>query len=62
MTAFDIENMTQVLCSLAGQEYSPDMEQLLYHIAAVAENEYNADYWRQGLDIINKACANAPEV
>lgn len=62
MVAFNIENMTQVLCSLAEQEYNPDLEQLLNHIATAAENEYNADYWRQGLDIIGKACANAPEV
>lgn len=55
---YDTQAMAEVLCKTAGVEYSSDLEKLLYHLDIQAQNPYNADFRRNGLSIIAKACEN----
>lgn len=55
---YDIQAMAEILCKTAGVEYNPDLEELLYHLDIQARNPYNADFRRNGLAIIAKACEN----
>lgn len=45
----------------ADVEYSSDLEKLLYHLDVQAQNPYNADFRRNGLAIIAKACEELRE-
>lgn len=54
----DTQSMAKILCRVANVEYSPDLEELLYHLDIQAQNPYNADFRRNGLAIIAKACEN----
>ena len=58
---YDIEQMTDTLCDVAGVEYNRDLEDLLYALDIMAQNPYNADYRRNGLAIIAKACEELRE-
>lgn len=53
---YDTQAMAEVLCKTAGVEYSFDLENLLYHLDVQAQNPYNSDFRRTGLDIITKVC------
>ena len=55
---YDTQSMAKILCSVANVEYSPDLEELLYHLDIQAQNPNNADFRRNGLAIIAKACEN----
>lgn len=55
---YDTQSMAKTLCKVANVEYSPDLEELLYHLDIQARNPYNADFRRNGLAIIAKACEN----
>lgn len=55
---YDTQSMAKILCRVANVEYSPDLEELLYHLDIQAQNPYNADFRRNGLAIIAKACEN----
>lgn len=55
---YDTQLMAEILCRVANVEYSPDLEELLYHLDIQARNPYNADFRRNGLAIIAKACEN----
>lgn len=54
----DTQSMTEILCEVANVEYSSDLENLLYHLDIQAQNPNNADFRRNGLAIIAKACEN----
>ena len=54
----DTQSMAKILCRVANVEYSPDLEELLYHLDIQVQNPYNADFRRNGLAIIAKACEN----
>lgn len=58
---YDIEQMTETLCNVAGVEYNRDLENLLYALDTMAQNPYNADFRRNGLAIIAKACEELRE-
>lgn len=58
---YDIEQMTETLCDVAGVEYNRDLEDLLYALDIMAQNPYNADFRRNGLAIIAKACEELRE-
>ena len=55
---YDTQSMAKILCRVANVEYSPDLEELLYHLDIQAQNPYNADFRRNGLAISAKACEN----
>lgn len=55
---YDIQSMAETLCEVANVEYSSDLENLLYHLDIQAQNPNNADFRRNGLAIIAKACEN----
>lgn len=55
---YDTQSMAEILCRVANVEYSPDLEEFLYHLDIQAQNPYNADFRRNGLAIIAKACEN----
>lgn len=55
---YDTQLMAEILCGVANVEYSPDLEELLYHLDVQAQNPNNADFRRNGLAIIAKACEN----
>lgn len=55
---YDTQSMTEILCEVANVEYSSDLENLLYHLDIQAQNPNNADFRRNGLAIIAKACEN----
>lgn len=55
---YNTQAMAEVLCKTAGVEYSSDLENLLYHLDVQAQNPYNADFRRNGLAVIAKACEN----
>ena len=53
---YDTQSMAKILYRVANVEYSPDLEELLYHLDIQARNPYNADFRRTGLAIIAKVC------
>lgn len=55
---YDTQSMAKILCRVANVEYSSDLEELLYHLDIQAQNPNNADFRRNGLAIIAKACEN----
>lgn len=55
---YDTQSMAEILCEVANVEYSSDLENLLYHLGIQAQNPNNADFRRNGLAIIAKACEN----
>ena len=55
---YDTQSMAETLCEVANVEYSSDLENLLYHLDIQAQNPNNADFRRNGLAIIAKACEN----
>ena len=55
---YDTQSMAEILCEVANVEYSSDLENLLYHLDIQAQNPNNADFRRNGLAIIAKACEN----
>lgn len=55
---YDTQLMVEILCGVANVEYSSDLEELLYHLDIQAQNPNNADFRRNGLAIIAKACEN----
>lgn len=48
------------LCSLGYSEWSQNMqsecEEALYQLKAIAENEYNSDYWRTLWNTLQRLC------
>ena len=55
---YDTQSMAETLCEVANVEYSSDLENLLYHLDIQARNPNNADFRRNGLAIVAKACEN----
>lgn len=55
---YNTQSMAETLCEVANVEYSSDLENLLYHLDIQAQNPNNADFRRNGLAIIAKACEN----
>ncbi len=55
---YDTQSMAEILCEVANVEYNSDLENLLYHLDIQAQNPNNADFRRNGLAIIAKACEN----
>ena len=55
---YDTQSMAETLCEVANVEYSSDLENLLYHLDIQAQNPNNADFRRNGLAIVAKACEN----
>lgn len=53
---YDTQAMAETLCKTAGVEYNSDVEELLYQLDVQAQNPLNADFRRNGLAIIAKAC------
>ena len=57
---YDCENMATVLCELSSGddtvnvETLKEVEEALYQLQAVAENEYNADYYRTFWNVLQK--------
>ena len=57
---YDCENIATVLCRLATEtetvniETLKEVEEFLYCLQAIAENEYNADYYRTFWNILQK--------
>ena len=58
---YDIKQMTETLCDVAGVEYNLDLENLLHSLDIMAQNTYNADFRRNGLAIIAKVCEELRE-
>ena len=57
---YDCEDMAIVLCELSSGddtvnvETMKEVEEALYQLQAVAENEYNADYYRTFWNVLQK--------
>ena len=57
---YDCEDIATVLCELSSGDGTVNMETLkeveeaLYQLQAVAENEYNADYYRTFWNVLQK--------
>ena len=57
---YDCEDMATVLCVLSSGddtvnvETLKEVEETLYQLRAVAENEYNADYYRTFWNVLQK--------
>ena len=54
---YDSKEIATVLCKLASKkdiETIKDVEEALYQLQAVAENEYNADYYRTFWNVLQK--------
>ena len=57
---YDCEDMATVLCELSSGddtvnvETLKEVEETLYQLRAVAENEYNADYYRTFWNVLQK--------
>ena len=57
---YDCEDIATVLCELSSgdgtvnMETMKEVEEALYQLQAVAENEYNADYYRTFWNILQK--------
>lgn len=58
---YDIKQMTETLCDVAGVEYNLDLENLLHSLDIMAQNPYSADFRRNGLAIIAKVCEELRE-
>ncbi|MEG1620627.1 MAG: hypothetical protein RR322_01825 [Oscillospiraceae bacterium] len=56
MKNISVEEINATLCKLAKDDSfsKMDIENALYDLKAVAENEYNFDYWRTFYDILQK--------
>ena len=57
---YDCENIATVLCRLATEketvkvETLKEVEEVIYHLQEIAENKYNADYYRTFWNILQK--------
>ena len=57
---YDCKDMATVLCRLATEtetvniETQKEVEEVVYHLQAIAENEYNADYYRTFWNVLQK--------
>lgn len=57
---YDCEDIATVLCELSSgdgtvnMETMKEVEEALYQLQAVAENEYNADYYRTFWNVLQK--------
>ena len=57
---YDCEDIATVLCELSSEDGTVNMETMkeveeaLYQLQAVAENEYNADYYRTFWNVLQK--------
>ena len=58
---YDSKEVATVLCELASKkdtekdtETIKDVEEALYQLKAISENEYNADYYRTFWDVLQK--------
>ena len=54
---YDSKEVATVLCELASKkdtETIKDVEEALYQLKAISENEYNADYYRTFWNVLQK--------
>ena len=57
---YDCEDIATVLCELSSgdgtvnMETMKEVEEALYQLQAIAENEYNADYYRTFWNVLQK--------
>ena len=57
---YDCEDIATVLCRLATEtetvniETQKEVEEVVYHLQAIAENEYNADCYRTFWNVLQK--------
>lgn len=54
---FDVENVSETLCKMAMLENNiEDMQKALEYLKAIAQNEYNQDYFRTLLKVLTTIC------
>lgn len=54
---FDVENVSRTLCKMAMLENDTrEIEKALEHLKAIAQNEYNQDYFRTLTKVLSTIC------